>query len=242
MDYPKHSSYGNVLSAAVLNHCNAVWDPLITCRYLVDYNFAVSEAINGKQAVDMALELIPDLIIMDLRMPKMDGYKATQLLKNNEKTSHIPVIALTASAYIKSTEEFALKGFSGYIRKPMHIIELVNEISRFIEFKEIESAVPEIKDNRIDIPETLTDKLPAIIEGLEAIKNENWINLKKRQTLKGVQVFNTQLKALIKEFDLPFLNEYISNIADALISFDIENIKALVLEFPDIIESLKNRV
>ncbi len=213
----------------------------IVIGYLTDYDLEISEAIDGEQAVDLAIKTLPDLILMDLRMPKMDGHKATQLLKNNEKTKHIPIIALTALAYISTTDEIALKGFDGYIRKPMHIIELVNEISRFIPFKEKESTKPTLNKRSLDIPETLLDKLPEIIESLEVIKSENWNDLKTRQALRGVKIFNTKLIEMNKMFDLPFISEYISNITDALTSFDIENIKVLVLEFPYFIETLKNR-
>ena len=65
--------------------------------YLESYDLKINTADNGKMSVDLAMDLMPDLILMDIRMPGLNGYEATEIIKSNKKTKHIPIIALTAS-------------------------------------------------------------------------------------------------------------------------------------------------
>jgi signal transduction histidine kinase len=103
--------------------------------FLKNRNLEIMEAGNGKEAVDLARECRPELIIMDLRMPVMNGYEAIKILQNDKDLKSIPVIALTASA-MKEDEERVLKaGFNGYLKKPVNLNELLSEMIRFLPYK-----------------------------------------------------------------------------------------------------------
>jgi len=75
-------------------------------------------AMNGKQAVDIATAQLPDLIVMDIMMPEMDGLQATRLIRENPKTRSIPILALTAGVSRINEEECFLFGCDDYIPKP----------------------------------------------------------------------------------------------------------------------------
>jgi two-component system, cell cycle response regulator DivK len=87
-------------------------------RYLVHAGFRVDEATNGVEALDKAGALQPDLIVMDLSLPVMDGWEATRRLKANPQTRRIPVLALTGHALGDHEREASAAGCDGYVTKP----------------------------------------------------------------------------------------------------------------------------
>ncbi|MDH5721141.1 MAG: ATP-binding protein [Spirochaetia bacterium] len=113
--------------------------------YLEKYNFEILEAENGKEGVRFAEDFLPDLIFMDMRMPVMDGYEAIKILKENEKTKKIPVVALTASG-MKSSEEKIKTITEGYLRKPINKNDLLGEIAKHISHTKKQSEESVSKD------------------------------------------------------------------------------------------------
>jgi len=94
-------------------------------------NVRILEAENGLEAVSAAEQHLPDVILMDISMPVMDGYEATGRIKENGKTKHIPVIAVTAHVMPEDREKILSSGFDGYLPKPVHPAKLFAELSRF---------------------------------------------------------------------------------------------------------------
>ncbi|MDH5525385.1 MAG: response regulator [Desulfobulbaceae bacterium] len=86
-------------------------------------------ANNGRQGVELAQKELPDLILMDIQMPVMDGLEATRLLKADEQTKHIPIIALTALAMQGDDKIIKNAGCDGYITKPIDIKKFLKEIN-----------------------------------------------------------------------------------------------------------------
>src|SRR5581483_3297233 len=88
------------------------------------------EATTGEDAVELAAQHVPDLILMDAQLPGIDGVEALRQIRADERTASIPVVALTAQAMAGDRERFLESGFDGYISKPIDIVELVNEVRR----------------------------------------------------------------------------------------------------------------
>ncbi len=90
------------------------------------FGFHVLVAVDGRQAVDVALEHTPDLILMDIMMPEMDGFEATRQLRQHATTARIPIIAVTA---MEGAQRLALQaGANDYVRKPIDIRGLIAKV------------------------------------------------------------------------------------------------------------------
>ncbi|HZG43216.1 MAG TPA: response regulator, partial [Longimicrobium sp.] len=86
----------------------------------------------GEDGIRVARELIPALILMDVAMPGMDGWEATRILKADENTSAIPVIALTAHAMTEDRKRAEEVGCDGYLSKPVEPRRVVQEVERLL--------------------------------------------------------------------------------------------------------------
>ena len=101
-------------------------------EYLQFSGFRVAEARNGNEAVDQAFALKPDLILMDLSLPGMDGWEATRRLKADERTRHIPIVALTGHALAGASEGAKKAGCDSFVTKPCLPDDLVVEVRRML--------------------------------------------------------------------------------------------------------------
>lgn len=95
--------------------------------------YEILTAGNGVEGVRVAKEARPDLILMDIQMPIMDGLSAIDLLKSDERTRNIPVMALTSYAMKGDRERFLEHGFADYIAKPVSKDSLINAVKKILE-------------------------------------------------------------------------------------------------------------
>ena len=101
-------------------------------EYLQFSGFRVAEARNGNEALEQAFALKPDLILMDLSLPGMDGWEATRVLKADERTRNIPVVALTGHALAGASEGAKKAGCDSFVTKPCLPDDLVVEVRRML--------------------------------------------------------------------------------------------------------------
>ncbi len=94
--------------------------------------YEVTVAENGVEAVKMAISQLPDLIVMDIRLPKMDGLQATTLIRDNPNTGNIPILAATVNALAGDREKCLEAGCNDYIAKPFTHRELGAAIKRLL--------------------------------------------------------------------------------------------------------------
>lgn len=99
--------------------------------------FEIIEAENGQIGIEKAIELVPDLIISDVMMPKKNGFEVTKVIRQNIITSHIPIILLTAKTALESRLEGIKRGADVYLTKPFSADELVLRIHKLIELRQL---------------------------------------------------------------------------------------------------------
>ena len=99
---------------------------------LLEDEYTVLEAIDGEQGVKAAEKERPDLILMDLGMPVMDGWEATRRIKANDALKHIPIIAVTSHAMVGDEVEARKAGCDDYLSKPIDEDALMKKIKHFL--------------------------------------------------------------------------------------------------------------
>lgn len=99
---------------------------------LLSLDYAVLQATDGEKGVDLARSEQPDLILMDLSLPRMDGWTATRTIKADEALKAIPVVALTAHAMVGDRERALEAGCDDYISKPIDLQELVTKLNQHL--------------------------------------------------------------------------------------------------------------
>ncbi|BBM86922.1 response regulator [Candidatus Uabimicrobium amorphum] len=99
---------------------------------LLEDDYELLEAEEAITGISISQRQQPDLILMDISLPRMDGLQATQILKNNALTKHIPIIAVTGNAMVGDREKALSAGCDEYVTKPIDISTIFDVIERFI--------------------------------------------------------------------------------------------------------------
>ena len=206
---------------------------------LKDFDINLIMAQNGQEALEKLKNVNVDLILMDLRMPIMDGYEAVSLIKSNDKLKNIPVIALTASVMGKDLEKVSKYGFDGYLRKPVILDDLIMELSKHLKYHFLSSDI---------INDVSTSKiidfgnLQFVINELENSYKTQWLNIKDGGDFSLIEEFSNNLNQLSIEKDIYILKNYSDELLKNINSFDIEKVDYLMNTYLDLIENLKAKL
>lgn len=202
---------------------------------LEDVNLEVLTSSDGEEALLIAEEYQPDVIVMDIRMPIMNGYEATKLLKGDPKTSHIPVIALTASITTSEHSKLMETGFEATLGKPISIPQLFGILSQYLKHYYIKDE----QQMEMDLPKELLPKLPELIEKLERQIIPQWVKLQKKQSMNELKSFAEEINQLASHYHLPVLNRLSQRLISYVDHFDIEKIRKILKTIPSIVQQLR---
>lgn len=130
---------------------------------LIEYNlkkegFNVLKAENGEEGIEIARDQNPDLVLMDIMMPKMDGMEAVEIMRSDEQLKSIPIIFLTARSDEKTEVEGLNKGGDDYITKPISTTKLISRIKAVMRRFEDTSTGEEEEVNRLEVHDLIIDK------------------------------------------------------------------------------------
>ncbi len=204
-------------------------------EWLSQASIEVVEADNGQKALLFAEEYQPDVILMDLRMPVMDGYAATRQLKENSTTHAIPVIALTASVPTDVKAKIQEFGFDGYLTKPVNIQNLFSELSRYLTYTK--QAQPVTKTTAEDeafqhlIPEDL-DKLPELI----GVLLPAWQELQGVLEMDRIEAFAEKLLKFGNDHHIQDFITYAENLREYAQNFDVTHLEGALRNFESLVK------
>ena len=105
---------------------------MLVRRVLLAEDYSLAEAVDARQALDHLKSSRPDLILMDINMPDMDGYTLTSQIKSMPGFERVPILAITANVMRGDREKTLEAGCDGYIQKPIDIDQLVNEVGNVL--------------------------------------------------------------------------------------------------------------
>ena len=198
--------------------------------FLSEYGFEVIEAKNGSEGIKASLEHKPDLILLDMKMPVMDGYEASKRIKSTDDIKSIPIVAVTASA-LKSDEQQISQNCDYYIRKPITEKDLINCLKKFISFEETIIEATTKKEDK-DSAKLL----------LKQIDQDNISELVKeaRQSLeiKSLNKLNSQLQNLNSQFNIAEFSNWCNELQNAIDNFDMSSVESILSKFEDMLNNM----
>lgn len=218
----------------------------------IDYNITVlkalinSEHVNYIEALDGTSALFklrsekPDIIFMDIRMPGLDGFAVTKIIKEDVRLKDIPVIAFSAST-IKTKSELIKLLFDDFLQKPVFKKEVENILMKHLpQFYKYYEEDKSIEEAEIEIlHEEELDNQHIIIDKLENVYLEKWEKIKDGLVIYEIEEFKEELKIFAGETKSDVVSKYCTELEVGLQSFDIELIEKKLKTFPNLIEKLK---
>ena len=184
-------------------------------NFLQDKDFEILEAQDGKEAVEVSQKQKPDLILMDLKMPVMDGREAAAKIKDLQGAAASAIIAVTASGFCKGKDD-SLQHFDSYLRKPISQERLIMKLSEYLPFQKKEELEPKVDDKQIFmVPQTVKKELEGQLKILEEGVNTGAI----KEIIKSLRIHSqdeqcrllaNELEILLGKFDLFSVQNLIS--------------------------------
>ncbi|MCP5046110.1 MAG: response regulator [bacterium] len=206
---------------------------------LTRFNLEVLTAGSGQDALQIAGERLPDVILMDLIMPEMDGIEAVKRLKNDPKTKHIPVIVITASVKDIKNKNIPGCGWVWHLEKPIRVNRLFRVLSAYIGYSlTLERPAPEPSERYEPLPEETVKGLPLLIRTLREEFLPELEHFEGVLKMEDVKNFGIRVKQLGIDFGIPQLVDYADQLDFYEQSFDITAIEKVLEEFPAMVEAL----
>ena len=219
-----------------------VVDDIADNRDLISEIFAqteivVIEAKNGQEAIDAAREHVVDLILMDLRMPVVDGYQAAEQIKS---FLNVPIIALTASV-MEDEHEQRVKSelFDGYLRKPVLKTDLFKELAGHLDHQSFEH-VGEVT-SRLVLTEVEQKQLPNVLEKLEQ-QAELLTAIHANNNISNMAEFAANLLSIAETYQFTPLIQFAERLNEKIKAYDITGIKQQLNEYSSLEGELKSWV
>ncbi|MDH5681860.1 MAG: response regulator, partial [Spirochaetota bacterium] len=214
----------------------------LVLAYLDFDQISILEAVNGEEAINQARLFHPDLILMDLKMPVMDGITASRHLKNDEETKDIPIVILSASVMKDTVKE--VKGISdGLLKKPISYESLIEELRHHLKYEILEEKVPEIPEENETITHPLDFALAEkLLNYIDSEMQDEWKKHLEICDFGEISEFAEKIASQSKEHRCLLLEKWARNLASCVEMFDVDSINKHLKDFPEVIATLKDQL
>ena len=201
-------------------------------EYLSIFPFEILQAENGQEGIEMAIKHQPDIILMDMKMPEMDGFEATTLLKRKNEVKNIPVVAVTASA-MKESEKEIRNICDSFIRKPFSRVTLLKTLASYL--NTIDVLEEEIVEEYTDVLTNLKTILPGLKEETSLAKQAI-----ESLTVNDFSDLYQHLSKLISKTGFEPLDLWYEEYTKHFENFAIQELQKLLERLPELISSIEN--
>jgi CheY-like chemotaxis protein len=220
---------------------------LLLREFVESTGINIFEAENGREAVELTRQHQPDIILMDLKMPVMSGYKATEIIKSDDDLRHIPIIAITASAMRQDETKVKKIGCNSFIRKPVSKKKLIAEIVHFLP----DSAVKVTERQQdavsaamadISLSPDIRDRLPELAGILETELMDKWKRIRSALFVDEIEAFSDQIKKLGEKLHMDMLKQWGERLQKQAGSFDMDKLPQTLDYFPELVKKIRGLI
>ncbi len=215
--------------------------------YLNNSNIIIDEAEDGSQAVEMIEQNTYDIIFMDIRMPVLDGYAATETIRQTYPAIGTKIIALTASS-MKTDQKRIDILFDDFLRKPVSKQELFDTISKYFKptekerLNKKESSFSGQQIDKLEIPEEILSQIPYVITTLEKLYADHFEDDSAFMELEKVESFTQSILDISSNFQINILNLYSEKLAQVVSDIEFDKIEELLYGFGGMIDKIKKHI
>ncbi|MBF0451820.1 MAG: response regulator [Candidatus Magnetomorum sp.] len=216
--------------------------------FLSPYSFDIYDAENGQRALEMARKVRPQLIFMDMKMPIMNGYEATQRIKADPELSSIPVIALTASVMKENLHEIEDAGCNDLLQKPVGSEDVIRILMKYIDHTIADDDSTKSVGN--DDAQVISDqqkqdvdpqKMNALIEQLKGDLYTTWEQTSQQFIFTDIESFGETMIHLGKEYMVNMVASWGKKLISQAKNFDMEMLPETLAAYPDLIKILEKK-
>jgi CheY-like chemotaxis protein len=214
-------------------NCNLIAGMFISTHHQLEFG------TDGREAVEKARSFQPDVVLMDIRMPNMDGRQALEEMRSTSALQLLPVIAVTAS-HLLDEEKGLKEKFNGYLRKPFTRRELFNELAHFIARQNKDQAASPEAQSPAGQNSTVAGSPTGLTAKLRTLETQEWPGLRDSLAINETRAFAQKLKTLAHETSCEPLLVYAEALAHYADTYAVDALEKHLQQFPALIARVEH--
>ena len=210
-------------------------------EYLRDTQLSLAEAETGEQALLLAQQDRPELILMDLRLPGMDGYETKKQLGRIQELRTVPVVAMTAALMTREQDHITETGFDEYLLKPVKRSAIFQTLARFLphSIRDITPTRTTPKELSSALAIETLEHLPELVNKLEQEGMALWNTASRSGGFDDIEEFGICIKQFAERYALELLRDFSESLLAQTRNFDVEQIRLSLEAYPMLVEKIK---